>query len=62
MNTIYLLSNEQNLTVEKFHFCSWDARNGNTFVETGISIRNTANIPATIDFYLALPFLAVHTK
>lgn len=61
MNTIYLLSNERNLTVEKFHFCSWDARNENTFVETGISIKNTANIPATIVFYLALPFLKEQT-
>jgi len=35
MNTIYLLSN-QNIDVEKFHFCTWDVRDENTFVEAGI--------------------------
>lgn len=38
MNTIYLLSSCGDLTVEKFHFCTWDVRDENTFVEVGICI------------------------
>lgn len=57
MNTIYLLSNQGNLTVEKFHFCTWDVKDENTFVEAGICIKKENNTPDAIDFYLALPFL-----
>ena len=61
MNTIYLLSNRGNLTVEKFHFCTWDVRDENTFVEVGICIKKENNTPEAIDFYLALPFLTEQT-
>lgn len=61
MNTIYLLSSCGDLTVEKFHFCTWDVRDENTFVEVGICINNTGNTPGNIDYYLALPFLSEQT-
>ena len=57
MNTIYLLSNHNNIDVEKFHFCTWDVRDENTFVEAGICIKKDNNTPENIDIYLALPFL-----
>lgn len=61
MNTIYLLSNQGSITVEKFHFCTWDVRDENTFVEAGICITKDQETPETIDFYLALPFLTEQT-
>lgn len=61
MNTIYLLCNQGNLTVEKFHFCTWDVRDENTFVEAGFCIKKENNTPDAIDFYLALPFLTEQT-
>lgn len=61
MNTIYLLSNQGNLTVEKFHFCTWDVRDENTFVEAGVCIKKDTNTLENIDFFLALPFLTDQT-
>lgn len=62
MNTIYLLSNQNNIDVEKFHFCTWDVRDENTFVEAGICIKIDNNTPENIDIYLALPFLTAQAS
>lgn len=56
-NSIYILSS-LNISVEKFHLCTWDVPFGKTFIEVGMSIANTNALPDRVDMFVDLPFIS----
>ncbi len=60
-NYIYILSNQQNISVEKLHICTWDIRNQKASVELGLMIVNR-NLPNNFDLYVFAPFLKTNCE
>lgn len=55
-NYIYILSNHQNVIIEKLHICTWDIRYQKASVELGFMINNR-NLPNDFDLYVFAPFI-----
>ncbi|MBR1519726.1 MAG: hypothetical protein IJ635_00630 [Bacteroidaceae bacterium] len=55
-NYIYVLSDKENIKVEKLHICTWDLKGGKKYVELGVFLaKNNQTDPFNI--YLAAPFI-----
>lgn len=55
-NYIYILSNHQNVIIEKLHICTWDIRYQKASVELGMMITNQ-NLPNNFDLCVFAPFI-----
>ncbi|MDR2927403.1 MAG: hypothetical protein LBV41_04275 [Cytophagaceae bacterium] len=54
-NSFFILS-KQTVAISRFHICTWDIENSNTFIELGIEFNFPENIQE-IDFKFAAPFV-----
>jgi len=55
-NYIYVLSDKENIKVEKLHICTWDVKEKNALIELGMSFPSD-NLPDKFDIYVFAPFL-----
>lgn len=57
-NNYYVLTeNGCDISLDKFHICTWDVKEQRAFIEVGVSIPIQENTPENINIYIALPFV-----
>lgn len=61
-NYLYTYSNEANVTISKFHICTWDLGNKDASVEIGVCIPKTDELPDHFYVYVFAPFLNTNCK
>jgi hypothetical protein len=57
MNNSYFILSKQNLTIERFHICTWDIENTPSFLEIGIEFTISDIAQSIIDFKFVAPFI-----